>query len=83
MKQAKLVSHIRSLVDNTGHNPHWVSMQSGLTYRVVLRLYNSETIPLTTPIGTLLSIANALGVTVDDLYEISHPGYAVQYSTSH
>jgi hypothetical protein len=71
MEQMELVSRIKFLLDKTGQNPHWLSMQSGLTYRVVLRLYNSATIPLTTPIGTLLSIAKVLGVKVDDLYEIA------------
>jgi hypothetical protein len=71
VEQVQLTNKIKKLVDDLGQNPHWLSVQSGLTYRVVLRIYKSKDIPATTPIGTLLSIARVLNVQIDDLYEIN------------
>lgn len=65
-----MVNQIKSLLDSIEKNPHWLSRQSNVTYRIVLGLYKSYTIPPTTSIGTLWSIASALGVGVDDLYKI-------------
>jgi hypothetical protein len=64
----KLENNIKKLVDEKGDNPHMISKATGLTYRIVLKLYSSEEIPTTTPIGTLLAIAEYLGVGVDSLY---------------
>ncbi len=63
-----MVNNIKTLLDSAEQNPHWLSQQANLTYRIVLKLYKSEVIPPTTPIGTLKSIARVLGVSVDDLY---------------
>jgi hypothetical protein len=49
-------------------NPHALAIDSGVTYRIVRRLYNAEYIKPTTPIGTLYKISRSLGVTVDDLF---------------
>lgn len=65
-----MISKIKTLLDAKGKNPHWLSQQANITYRIVLRLCSSETIPPTTPIGTLWSIAEVLGTSVDDLYII-------------
>lgn len=74
MKQFKLINNIKALLDKMNiperdKNPHWLAREAGLTYRIVLRLYNSETIPVTTPISTLLLIASVLGVDERELYE--------------
>jgi hypothetical protein len=75
VKEFRLVSNIKDLllgmdIPERNRNPHWLARETGLTYRIVLNLYNSETIPYTTQMGTLLAIAQVLGVTVDDLYTI-------------
>lgn len=75
MKEIRLVNHIQELllgmdIPERNRNPHWLAREAGLTYRIVLNLYNAETIPYTTSMGTLLSIAEVLGVKVDDLYTV-------------
>jgi len=61
---------IKQLIKERDTNPHVISKQTGLTYRVVLRLQNQAVIKRTTPIGTLLDIATALDVPVTDLYDL-------------
>lgn len=65
-----MVNKIKEHLDNIGQNPHWLSRKADLTYRIVLKLCTRDTIPPTTSIGTLQSIATALGVKVDDLYTV-------------
>lgn len=62
------VNKIKQLVDKLERNPHWLSKKANVTYRIVRNLYNEATIPPSTSIGTLFSIAQALGVAVDELY---------------
>lgn len=69
-----MVNKIKGLMDAAGLNPHQVSRKTGITYRIVLGLYHSDTISIDTKIGTLLSIASALGVKVDDLYTVERAG---------
>lgn len=69
MEGVIMINKIKILLDSIKQNPHWLSQKANLTYRVVLRLYKADTIPPTTPIGTLWSIAKVLGVKIDDLYE--------------
>jgi hypothetical protein len=64
----RLISQIKQAVDRTGKNPHELSMQTGISYPAIWKLYNAEVIPDTTRIGTLVTIARTLGVSVDDLY---------------
>ena len=63
-----MTNQIKRLVDDIEKNPHWLSRRADLTYRIVLNLYKSDDIPPTTSIGTLQKIADALGVSVADLY---------------
>lgn len=75
VKEFKLISNIKDLllgmdIPERNRNPHWLAREAGLTYRIVLNLYNSETIPYTTPMRTLLAIADVLKVKVDDLYTL-------------
>jgi DNA-binding Xre family transcriptional regulator len=64
-----MANKIKQLADAQKKNPHILSLETGLTYRVVLNLYKTEEIKPTTPIGTLERIALALGVKVSDLYQ--------------
>jgi hypothetical protein len=64
-----LVNRIKEIVDSQDRNPHWLSKRADLSYRVVLKLYKAEMVPASTSIGTLWSIADVLGVTVDELYQ--------------
>lgn len=65
-----MVSKVKDLTDKAGLNPHQLSKKTGITYRIVLGLYQGGTISPDVRIGTLQSIASVLGVKVDDLYRI-------------
>ena len=65
----RMANKIKQLIDDRETNPHQVSQKAGLTYRIVLSLYNAEYIKGTTPIDTLQRVADVLGVSVGDLYE--------------
>ena len=66
----KMINKIKQLIDEHNTNPHAVSRKSGLTYRIVLDLYNAEELKPSTPIGTLQRIADALGEPVTRLFEV-------------
>lgn len=63
-------SKVKDLVDKAGLNPHQISRKTGITYRIVLGLYQRDTISPDVKIGTLQAIAGVLGVRVDDLYNL-------------
>lgn len=65
-----MASKIKRLIDEMNTNPHAVSRKAGLTYRIVLELYNADQVKPSTPIGTLVKIANVLEVPVTDLFEV-------------
>lgn len=65
-----MANKIKQLIDERETNPHAVSQQAGITYRIVLQLYNADSIKLSTPVGTLQKIADALGVPVTDLFDV-------------
>jgi hypothetical protein len=65
-----MASTIKELIDGRETNPHAVSKEAGLTYRIVLELYHAPQIKLSTPIGTLIKIASALDVEPHDLYTV-------------
>lgn len=69
-----LHNRIRQLVDAQGLNPHQVSNKTKTTYRIILGLYNSDTISLDIRMSTLWAIATVLGVKVDDLYTVEKVG---------
>lgn len=70
IEDIRMVNKIKELMDKAGLNPHQVSRKTGITYRIVLGLYHSDTISPDAKIGTLLLIANEIGVKVDDLYTV-------------
>lgn len=66
----KLLNLIREIAIGAGFdNPHALARQSGITYRIVKRLYDAPYVKPTTSIGTLDTLALTLGVKVDDLYK--------------
>lgn len=70
LEDITMVNKIKTLIDQAGTNPHQVSRRTGITYRIVLGLYQKDVISPDTKIGTLWLIADALGVGVDDLYTV-------------
>jgi len=64
----RLRNRIKEQVDNAETNPHALHLETGVTYRILHRLYNEDEIPDRTSIGTLARIAESLGLRVDDLF---------------
>ena len=66
----KLVNKIGEQIKKAGTNPHALSLKAGMSYRSVLRLVNSEELPMHTRIETLVRIAKELDVPVGELFEV-------------
>jgi hypothetical protein len=60
-------NQIRPLLEARGKSIYWLAAQADMSYQAIHRLVNSEQIPGGTSYSTLLRVASALGVGVEDL----------------
>ena len=64
-------SRIKELLDAQGKSIYWLANEAEMSYQAIYRLVHADAIPGGTSYSTLVKVAGALGVGIEDLEDNS------------